>query len=95
MFIIDDRAKEDLRDAFQWYEKREPGLGDRFLASFDDARRRIENRPGMHPKALGDARFVMMRPFPYVVYFRTEQENIVILAVVHAHRDPLTWQSRV
>ena len=95
MLIVDDRAREDLREAFQWYEKQQVGLGDRFLGAFRDACRRIEDRPGMHPIAADDVRFVLLRRFPYVVYFRSEEKKVVILGVIHGHRDPQVWQSRI
>ena len=95
MLIVDDRAKEDLSEAYLWYEKQESGLGDRFLNSFKDACQRIEKRPGMHPIACDDVRFVLMKKFPYVIYFRIEAEETVILCVVHGHRDPEVWQSRI
>ena len=32
-------------------------------------------------------------PFPYGVFFRETDEVVVVLAVVHSHRDPLIWRS--
>jgi len=95
MLTVDERAKVDLRRAYHWYEEREVGLGDRFFASYEEACRRIERTPTGHPIACEDVQFVLMRPFPYVIYYRIEERDIVILAVIHGHRDPQLWQSRI
>jgi hypothetical protein len=33
-------------------------------------------------------------PFPYAVYFAVEAQFVVVLAVLHASRDPAAWQWR-
>ena len=39
-------------------------------------------------------RRTLLRRFPYSVYLAVEGEDIVVLAVLHAHRDPAEWQRR-
>jgi plasmid stabilization system protein ParE len=36
----------------------------------------------------------LLRRFPYAVYFSVEGDVVVILAVLHASRDPAEWQRR-
>jgi plasmid stabilization system protein ParE len=38
---------------------------------------------------------VLVRRFPYIVYFSVETTVIVVLAVLHASRDPAEWQRRI
>jgi plasmid stabilization system protein ParE len=44
--------------------------------------------------ALGEIRCVRARRFPYSVFYRVEGDQIVVLAVFHARRDPIIWQVR-
>jgi len=38
---------------------------------------------------------VILRPFRHAVFYRIRRdETIVILGIVHASRDPATWQAR-
>ena len=39
-------------------------------------------------------RRALLRRFPHCVYFAVEGEVIVILAILHPHRDPAEWQRR-
>jgi plasmid stabilization system protein ParE len=36
-----------------------------------------------------------VRRFPYVVYYRVLADRIEVIAVLHAARNPQTWQDRV
>lgn len=95
MLIVDEQAQTDLREAYHWYEDREIGLGDQFFDAFDDACRRIDASPRMYGIVCEDVRCKLMRRFPYVIYYRIEADRVVVLAVVHGHRDPQVWQSRI
>jgi plasmid stabilization system protein ParE len=35
-----------------------------------------------------------VRRFPYSVFYSVESEQIVVLAVFHARRDPAIWKGR-
>jgi hypothetical protein len=37
---------------------------------------------------------MLLRRFPYAVYFSVQENAVVILAVLHVHRDPAAWQVR-
>lgn len=39
-------------------------------------------------------RRALLRRFPYAVYFAVEESTVVVLTVLHAHRDPAAWQKR-
>ena len=56
---------------------------------------KIQRNPKMFPVALKNARKVMVRKFPYTIYYEIGREKIMILAVFHSKRDPEDWQTRV
>ena len=51
-----------------------------------------------HPEAYGrhdnDVRLKTLRGFPYAVYYRDSEDEILILAVAHTSRLPGYWEKR-
>ena len=41
-----------------------------------------------------DVRRAFMRRFPYGVFYRVEEDQIIVVGVFHARRDPKRWQAR-
>jgi len=39
-------------------------------------------------------RRTVVRQFPYGIYFRVHDRFVVVIAVMHARRDPRRWRSR-
>ncbi len=69
-----------------------PGL--EFLEELRAAYTRIITRPlGYQDVGLGTRR-ALLRRFPYAVYYVIGNDVIVVLAVLHASRDPAEWQRR-
>jgi toxin ParE1/3/4 len=81
-------AKVDIREAYEWYEERQPGLGKQFLASLRQVLKQIELSSLRFRKARGEARRAALHRFPYAVFFLVEEERIVVFACFHARRDP-------
>lgn len=92
--LIRPEAEADLREAFDWYEQRMPGLGDDFLMAVDTAIDSILANPFQHATIRRDARRALTRRFPYQVFFVAEDDVITIIAVSHGARDPKRWQER-
>jgi hypothetical protein len=77
--VAGPRVDLDVAAAYQWYENEEPGPGWAFLDQLLATYDRIVIGP---------------RRFPYAVYFAVEGDAIVVLAILHASRDPAEWQRR-
>jgi plasmid stabilization system protein ParE len=54
----------------------------------------VAEQPLTYPVVHRNTRRVLMTRFPFGVYFRVEQSQIVVVAVVHGSRHPRHWQSR-
>ena len=39
-------------------------------------------------------RRALLRRFPYAIYFAVENDTVLVVAVLHASRDPAEWQRR-
>jgi plasmid stabilization system protein ParE len=92
--IFGPEAQEDLIDATDWYEAREPGLGADFLRCVDAAVQRIARNPESYPVVHRNTRMALVRRFPYLIIYRIATQGIIIVAVFHASRDPATWKKR-
>jgi toxin ParE1/3/4 len=93
--IIRPEAEFDLAEAYGWYETQLPGLGSQFLLSVDAALASIQRTPELYPVIHKNVRRSLIRRFPYGVFYVAEQDRIVVLAVLHARRDPRSWEDRV
>lgn len=87
-------VREDIDSAYCWYEDRQPGWGERFLAVTSDAVTKIQSHPYRCGRVRGDVRAALTRDFPYVIYYRVDESRIVIIAVLHSRRDPQIWRRR-
>lgn len=72
-----------------------PAWGQRFLDALDDGRNSVRNSPDSFPVVDGDVRVCMLRKFPYGVYFRSSPDELLILGVLHLHRDVDAWRDRL
>ena len=87
-------ARFDIQGAYDWYEERSQGLGDRFLAAVDDCLERVAANPRSFPKVHSDVRRALLRRLPYAILYRIEGEFITALGCFHGRRNPRTWQER-
>ena len=92
--LAEPPADLDIEAAFQWYEKELPGLGLEFLDELQDTYSRIVEGPLKYQHLRSGVRRALLRRFPYAVYFAVERSVILVLAVLHASRDPAEWQRR-
>ncbi len=87
-------AAADLEDAYRWYERQRKGLGEDFLSAVQVAIETVGSNPKAHPVLHRDTRRILLRRFPYGLYYRVLDAEIVVVACFHAKRDPKTWRSR-
>jgi plasmid stabilization system protein ParE len=87
-------ARDDIDEAFTQYQARLVGLGDRFLASLQRTIGLIEANPLQYGEVATDIRAAMLRRFPYVVYYREEPTQVLVIAMRHGRDDPSIWQGR-
>lgn len=87
-------AEADVEGILSWYRERGHDLGDHFLGALERCLESIERSPLAFAKAHGDIRRALLRRFPYCIFYMVSQQEIVVLACVHGHRDPETWKGR-
>jgi plasmid stabilization system protein ParE len=85
---------DEVDEGYRWYEQKQPGLGDDFLAALDEVFARLRQTPEVHQVIYRDVRRALPRRFPYGVYYRVLTDRVEVIAVQHSKRDPARWQSR-
>ena len=93
--IIRSEAEEDLKEIFQWYEEQSKGLGSDFLRCIDASLNSIQNYPEMSRKVYKNIHRVLIRRFPYGIFYIWNFNKIIVLAVFHAKRNPKLWKKRI
>lgn len=89
MLVFKEEALEEIRAAHEWYEERVPGLGDRFRRDLHDSLRFVEkHKPGYRIRK-DPFRAVVLKKFPFVVWYAVEGGAIVIYRVRHGRQRPL------
>ena len=92
--IIRPEAEAELLEAIDWYESRGPGLGADLLRCVDACLERIRRHPEAHPVVHRSTRMAIVRRFPYLVLYRTMEDDISVIAIFHAKRNPMIWRKR-
>ncbi|MBW4644000.1 MAG: type II toxin-antitoxin system RelE/ParE family toxin [Goleter apudmare HA4340-LM2] len=87
-------VREELNEAYSWYESQKPGLGDEFLDCVDETVNRISQLPESYVIVYGDIRRAVVRRFPYAVYYRIVSSRVIVTAIFHGRRDPKSWPTR-
>ena len=92
---IQPQAQLEAGRAAVWYETQQIGLGIEFILELDAAVERAAESPEMYAMQFREARRVLVRRFPYAIYFIYENDAVEIFAILHQQRASSLWQSRV
>lgn len=93
--IYTPEADDDVAESYDWYELREPGLGEDFLRCVEACVLSIQRHPRLYPVAVDEFRRALLRRFPFEIFYETGDDNIVIYAVFHCSQNPQKWRSRL
>lgn len=89
------RARLEIRAAARWYLDRNPRAAAQFLQAVDHLLEQLGATPRLWPQNRHGARRAVVRRFPYTLYYRELQGEVVVVAVVHARRHPDAWRCEV
>jgi plasmid stabilization system protein ParE len=88
-------AQAELILAAQFYEGQTGGLGLDFLFTVQRTYERLVDSPRTGTPLGRRLRRVLVPKFPYGLLYRVEPARIYIVAVMHLHRRPGYWRSRL
>jgi hypothetical protein len=92
--VILEDAAADIESGRQFYEAREPGVGDYFIESILSDLGSLILFAGVHPVRFGFHR-MLSRRFPFGIYYEVEQGSAFVYAVLDMRRDPLWIRSEL
>ena len=87
-------ARQELDEAFVWYQQQADGLGYELLGEIDRVVRRLLHFPEACEVLVDDLRRAQVARFPYGVIYGVEGDTLVVVAVAHLHREPFYWIDR-
>jgi len=94
-FAFHPDALAELEDATRYYADKQLGLELRFIAAVEACIGKIREHPERFLFLTPDVRRCLVRVFPYAVLYAVEADFILIIAVMHCHRKPGYWRSRI
>ena len=81
-------VESDIGEAYWWYEEKDLGLGDEFLRCLEEAFSRISDYPEQFPVRFDGVRRILVRRFPYAVYFYHDDAKVFVTYVYHTAQNP-------
>lgn len=88
-------ANDEANDAIRYYEKCEPGLGERFRHGVQEELSRILQYPLLSRQRRGGFRRYNLPDFPYYIATILRGDRIIVVAIAHSSRHPDYWKSRL
>lgn len=86
------RARQELIEAWTWYESRQQGLGDRFETEVYKSIQEVQQHPLRSPEKIQFYREKQIMIFPYLIIYMVIDDNntILISSIFHTRRNPQT-----
>ena len=92
---IDQRARREANEVTVWYAERGRPLGRRFRDELLAAISFAAARPLLCSPYLHGTRRAFLKKFSYFIVFLDWQDEIYVIAVVHAKRREGYWKRRI
>ena len=86
--VFRPEVREEVDEAYTWYESQQLGLGDEFLECIEEMLDRICQMPESYPVVYRDVRRSVVRRFPYAVYYRIVSSRVIVTAIFLASQRP-------
>lgn len=89
--IFSPLALADTEEAYTYYEEKQIGLGNRFVAQLQHTLNTIKNNPTVASIRYDNIRCAQIKKFPYLVHYHIDAAGklVTILAVYSTYREPL------
>ena len=93
--VVRRLAEVDVENAKAWYARENEQIGARFVQEFAATVDRIAAFPDQFPEVSTRVRRALLHHFPYATYFVRREDVSIVIAVLHQHRRPGSWKSRL
>ncbi len=86
-------AQSDIRSTIAYYRTFSPALANTFMSSVSSTLLRLETFPQSGHLVGPATRRIVIKNFPYGIFYRVENETIFVLSVAHLKRKPRDWDA--
>ncbi len=93
-FSVRKEAEADISEAYEYYESCQEGLGADFVSCVEESFTSIKKNPSQVRAVYGSVHRSIVRRFPYGVYYVVINNNVSVIGVVHARKNPDHWRAR-
>ncbi len=76
--VFAPEVEVDIAEAYLWYERRRPGLGEEFLSAVESCPATIGRWPASGPIVHETYRRSLVRRFPYAVFYEATETQITV-----------------
>lgn len=76
------------KEAYEWYNEQQAGLGDIFLRELENGYDKLELWPIAYSKIKKNYRQLILHTFPYVIVFEIIKQEVVIYSIFHTSLNP-------
>jgi plasmid stabilization system protein ParE len=92
---IHELAAQELDEAVEWFELQSRGLGQHFRKIVREQVKTLARNPTWYLKESDDIYKAFIPRFPYKILYTADENELVIWAIAHMHREPRYWQNRL
>ena len=82
-------AEEELKQAYNWQDLKRIGLGGALVLCIDAAVDGLLRHPYFGTPITDDVRRVLIKKFPYGLYYRVRDKRIEVVGFRHFRREPI------
>jgi len=95
--VILPAALNDIREAKDWYNEQQRGLGARFTKAVRAMVKRVAHYPYHYAVRYSQTRMAQLSVFPYLIHYYIDETHasVVVIAVLSASRAPRIWETRL
>lgn len=87
-------AKNDIQEIVDYYDSISPKLADKFLQQLFSAFDLLLANPQLFQLKYRATRVLYLKTYPFGIHYRIDENEVIILAVIHTSRNPKTWKER-
>jgi len=88
-------AELELKEALEFYQAAQPGLGADFLAEVQATAQLIQSFPHAWTTLSPRTRRCRLHRFPYGLFYQVRADEILIVSVMDLRRDPRRWEEHL
>jgi plasmid stabilization system protein ParE len=93
--VIEPEAEAEIIESADWYEARNPEARTGFLNALDRTLDYILERPEQYQVVYRETRRAVLDGYPFAVFYKVTDSQIIIVSCFHTSRDPKAWRDRL